>query len=476
MVIDASGSTDADGDTLTYEIEQVSGISLTQVSASAGVFTYSTPMLAQDEPVSFKVTVRDAEAASEATVDVTIRNYARAPLSTQWGVELFRGALPTGAIRAFAHDLDTSIFSGNNRFYIVSEDTDGLVLYRETPANDGTLTFSAPLFEFAPDESSTPAKFSFFDYNLDTQLDMAVLSPSDGTIETYLVQDNGGGSYSMIDSGGAAVPGACALAPAIVGNDRATGTNEYWGILVGTHGNGLTAMLNDGNPHSVGPPPPGAGYFSRTMSISTSGTACGLSEGFNLDGNGVYEHYGYDPGRKEFTGYDEPVTTTTVPGQILNVSLPAPGMRLVDVDTGIGQMGQELMAALFSDGVHEGSHAVLIFQNSGGIIQQTTINLPNGVPTDLSFATIDAIDPNHPSYSDFDSDLVIAVPGTPYVYVIENLSSPVVPGPVTFSNIAYLDVGFGVQSIDVGEATDDLAPELITGSDTGVVAIFENAD
>ena len=470
FVIDASASTDSDGDALTFDIEQVSGITLPQESAAGGVFTYSTPMVGQDELVSFKVTVRDNETASETTVDITVRNYARAPLSTQWGGELFREALPTGAVRAFAHDDDNSAPSLNNRLYIVSEDEDGLVLHRETPAVDGSLHFSQPLLTFAPDESSVPAIFEFFDYNLDTQLDMAVLSPSDSGVETYLVQEDGAGGFTMIDSGGATVSGACALTSAYVGEDRPTaGVNEFPGVLIGTHGNGLTALLNDGNPRD-------AGYFSRTLTVSTAGRACGLSAPLDLDGEGGYEVYAYDPARQEFTGFNEPVTTSTVSSLTFNASLPASDMKLVEVASGIGAAGQQLLAALFSDGVHEGHHAVLIFQNSGGSIQQTTINLPNGVPTDMVFATIDSEDPAYPSYSDYDSDLVIAVPGTPYIYVLENLSSPVSPGLVTFSDIAYVDVGFGVQTVDVLEATDDMSPDLITGSDAGIVVIHKNAD
>lgn len=110
---------------------------------------------------------------------------------------------------------------------------------------------------------------------------------------------------------------------------------------------------------------------------------------------------------------------------------------------------------------------MLMFQNAGGVITQTTVLLPSGVPSDMVFASDDDGHAN-----DFDSDILIAVPETPYVYVFNNLSSPSAPGAVTFSDIAFHEVGFGVRTAAIGQVDDTIGQDLILGTDAGDVILY----
>ena len=468
FAIDASATTDADGDTIAFTIRQTSGPQMNLTSEGGGVFRYQTPYVAADTPLSFEVTATDGEDASTILVDVAISNYARLPLSTQWGAELSRASMD-GSVRAIGVDSFPDPVTLNERLLVVSENAGGsLDIHRLTPAANGSLSVPSPTLTLAPDEQAGPAKIVFADFNLDTRMEFAVLSVTDSQVTAFRVEDGASGNDVVAESGSAVVPGACALAAIRVGDDRPLASvGEYPGILVGTEGNGLTAMLNDGNPRDIGLPTSGAGEFSRTQSLATSGTACGFTAQSDLNGQGGYEIYAYDPVRQELVGYAEPVTTAATQTGTIAIQLPAPGMALVDIDVGIGSAGQELVAAVFSDGRHDGNHALLIFQNDGGMITQTTVTLPNGVPSDLAFASIDDGLSN-----DYDSDVVITVPETPYLYVFENLSSASVPGVVEFSDVAYFEVGFGAHVVAISEVDDTFGEDLVVGTDNGEVILF----
>lgn len=77
-MLDASASTDADGDSLTFSWEQLSGVSVTLSNASSSIASFTAPDVAADENLSFRVTVSDGTASSTASVDTTIINFLAA--------------------------------------------------------------------------------------------------------------------------------------------------------------------------------------------------------------------------------------------------------------------------------------------------------------------------------------------------------------------------------------------------------------
>lgn len=476
FVIDATRSTDSDDDELTFEIEQTGGRQLVLVPGEDGIFTYEVPYLDADETVTFRVSVSDGEAVTTDDVAITLLNYERTPISTQWA-----GGLGSVTLQGPVREIGVGNSGGtgiNSTVLVISEEGGGFAARNLTLTSGGEISLVVPSLTFEADESDASAAFLFADFNLDAVQDLAVLSRSDGNIETFLGDGDGTSAYPMVNSGGGEVAGACAIKEMWVGEDRPITGSELPGLLVGTDGNGLSALLNDGNPRDLigAGYQPDEGYFSSTVMLTTSGRACAITGQIDLDADGFVEIYTYDPVRQEFTGYSEPLGSTVEEKEVFSAQLPASGMDIVALATGISNTGSSLLAALFTDGVHEGNHALLIFENEGGAIEQTTIILPNGVPTDFAFASVDAFDPDVIGYSDFDADIVIAVPETPYVYVLENLSSPTVPGASDFADIAFFEVGFGVEQVAVFEVGDASLPSLVTGGSDGTVVIYGNGD
>ena len=175
-------------------------------------------------------------------------------------------------------------------------------------------------------------------------------------------------------SGGADVSGVCAIQSARVWDDRPNvSANEYSGIVAGTDGNGITVLLNDGNPRNTFNPSPNAGQFSTSRSLTTSGSACAITRLTSVGPSGGYEVYAYDPVRRELVGSREPVTSAAELTQTISLNMPATGMELVGMEPGIGNHGQGFLALLFSDGEHAGNQAVDHHSRCEWHLEQTTI-------------------------------------------------------------------------------------------------------
>jgi len=76
--LDASSSTDADGDTLSYSWTQSSGVMVSLTDPTSAIASFTAPEVANDEVLSFTVTVSDGTDSSAATVETTVINFLAA--------------------------------------------------------------------------------------------------------------------------------------------------------------------------------------------------------------------------------------------------------------------------------------------------------------------------------------------------------------------------------------------------------------
>ena len=74
MTLNGSGSSDPDGDALSYQWQQVNGpsVQLTNPTSASPSFTAPTGLI-QDLLFSFQLTVSDGQLSSSATVNITVK-------------------------------------------------------------------------------------------------------------------------------------------------------------------------------------------------------------------------------------------------------------------------------------------------------------------------------------------------------------------------------------------------------------------
>ena len=216
FIVDASGSSDPDGDDLTFEIS-LSGSDNARVSNPDGgpIWTVETDQVTEDEFSTVTVAVSDAENSVEASFDVTISNYDRTPLSTLWGPET-----------------DSITVDGDGVRLLADTDNDRIVLDLETVVADGTETrfqrfqvdleptFQTSVTDSIPHVVSGIQK-AFVKYlTINSRRNLILFTPSTGSVSIAIVDNSTpdvGEQVSIRSVGELFVPNACAQKGVLLG-------------------------------------------------------------------------------------------------------------------------------------------------------------------------------------------------------------------------------------------------------------------
>jgi hypothetical protein len=79
VTIDASSTTDAENDELTYQWVQLNGTSVTLSGDDSEILSFTSPSVSVDEMLSFELTVDDGRDSSSVIIEVTVTQVNKAP-------------------------------------------------------------------------------------------------------------------------------------------------------------------------------------------------------------------------------------------------------------------------------------------------------------------------------------------------------------------------------------------------------------
>lgn len=393
--------------------------------------------------------VSDGEETVEKTFEVTLSNYARTPINTQWDDEWYatlsrstgRVAMAIDGAAAPNKPID------NTLSYLITHKGD-VSLWRETHDGSNSSGRSLEIFVLPSIEFSQDQVYEL-DLNSDDRLDYIFVKPDTGRVQVFLDDPNDPKDSErnkvFVEAGQFTIPGACEVSGAIVGtpelefaNGMPTNATPWTGLLIGSD-TGLTALINEAQiVQPLGqlsnlPIPAEAGQFTRSIELSFGGSFFCWLEPISIDLSALV---GFDPLRSEIVEIAETIGDAFSFGNSIPVPTPE-GTTLVDMKVGETEAGARLYVLLYSSGTHEGPHQVTIVLE-GGVepLEFLEIPLPNGAPENLYF---------EPTTSLPKQDILITVPETPYIYVIRNTSDD--QTPLNFGEIEFFDVGFGVTEI-----------------------------
>lgn len=425
-LLDASGSTDTAGGTLTFAWTQTDGPTAAIDNAAIAKPTITVPEITADTPATFKVTVTSGSQTASATVSITFANIAQTPVFT---------TLPLAGKATFNLPVQA----------ILGSPVVGLV---GVGANSDPITFAELSLSAGGDLQVAPQDPFGQSFKPKTRFEISRAyqgaTPNEPQMFAYREEDNlftgfkrsAAGIFSKIIDTPAPAPCAATYPPYIY-NSKAP-------IYVGGRKSGFSRYY-------VADPKGSAPSASFIGSMTTGQSFCAiLAPGFPLDdpGHALSPTPSYpdviaidvdantinrfvQKGTNATTGDADPyMLSETIP-----INLNATGQLKLVASSPVGSIGTTptALALVYTDGVHNGEHRLVIVGiNKTGHIVQDTYSWPLGVPT--------AVIPDDLN-GDLRGEVVIISSTSPQaiVFEIDQALGPMLPlhGP------SYAEIGLG---------------------------------
>ncbi|MEO1660355.1 MAG: hypothetical protein AAFR51_05165 [Pseudomonadota bacterium] len=442
LLIEAGQSTDADGDPLTFTLDTgaLPVFGTRREGAMTGWEIYTDEV---NETATYTITVSasDGFATVSETFDITLNNYDRSPLNQTWqSVSETLDLGDTGTARFAENTTD----SGFQMAHILTTRDDDKMEVLEFNFENGSFQPRARIPLDMPPTNDAVLHTAKIERGA-SDASFAVTSEYEERLWMFKRQDDD----RTILSGQRLLPGLCSAAWTFL--DQSPDGELLPNLLAGTD-TGLWAFMNAGLQDADSPQPERILNADRFTGYST-GEYCNA---------GPYSTV-FDAARNDFiylgdTSFGAPnfprITPVTVPDDL----------ELVTFKAGKLKHQVKFYALLFAGAEHTSAHQLtLLHETPSGVIEQLDYALPSGIPADMVVQSIDT------NYFDLqygrgegnrDTDIVIAVPATPYVYVIEVDQDAL--GGVTFGPLAFFEAGFDIFDLAVAVTDGTHRYSLIT--------------
>lgn len=452
LSLDASASSDADGDTLSFSWQQIAGpnaVLSDPMNAQTGV---ALPEVSQDETLTFELSVSDGTDTTTSTVDLTVVNIQLAPLTN-----VLAAVNPTAPVafkpqgitgRASYRETGVTVPStiygvkqdanGDGSFFAF--ESDGTSLIAEQSVGIGAIADDQHIQMIDSNFRST-GKFSpSFAFETDNKIRIM----TDSSIPT---SPGGAPTYDTVIELDIEAP--CAITE-MYADEQGVIIPGGIDMIVGRRGRGLSIALGGVGDSTTA----GYGPFSDLV---TSGAFCEVSVATLGGPERISDILAVDYEGEAIAPFVRNGPGTYQLAQPIPLNLPA-GVDVVDATVQLGGAGlggsytsthPHFLSRVFvlaSDGQHEGHHSLLIFDQeddaSGASIpnaftQVAEMQFPKGVPAELRLFNTDR---------DQDVDLLITLTSAPYAIFLENKAVNREDIPI-FDEVTYFETGFDISGM-----------------------------
>lgn len=407
LILDASGSTDDDGDTLSFAWTQTSGPSAQIADDQTDMATVTLPEISADTVLTFEVEVSDGAASTTAAIDVTALDIVLTPSVDFFG-ERAAGVSGLENPRAVSFENISPFSGGPRRLSGVEDDGNGLSLFYFEKGTGETLGANEPsMLQGAAGDGV--ARAGVFDGSLVDEF-VSVRARDEVNFYRY----NGTSApYELVASGTIVDP--CAIAELQYSGNLAVGVGTGAGVQVGLfYFNGLDAS------------------FEQAIEITSSGSYCNLD---TVDGG--YKIYAVNSDDNSLHVWEVFANTASaVEYSSTDLSLPA-GMVVTDIASfRLNSVSETQIAIVASDEEFDGDQRLMIFKERAGNTEAVAeFGWTKGIPLSIS--------------ARYDSDvnageLVLALEGVPYAAIVGIDGSA---GAESFAFDGYAPLALGVSSI-----------------------------
>lgn len=462
ITIDASGTTDADGDTLSFTWSQISGPTVDLANAgNQNTITITLPDVNSDSEVVIGLSVSDGTASASQNSTIQVLDTSQSPTVGFTFTKVQDVTTSTRPEHLYMHGSDGIAFSWDALFFTKSPDQAGQlgVTYLEDTGTGGFIETSAvPISrEFDRPAALTMNEGGRIGHRFeDSFSSFGVIAESENLVEFYNLEPIGRGATLLsvdIDS-------PCALA-----SDTFNGIPDPFARLyIGQRNGGLSIIRFDRDPNDGSPVPIIDQNFGATSSNCAIAQASIPLDSSSFSTEPFSPHIiTVDVDAKTATVYLSRFTTQWefVEGSTVNLDLGSNSANLefIDYDV-IGSLNEPSrgLVAIFSDKQNDGDHKLVVLGlNADAEIIQQIHSWPLGVPTDVNYHFVGGSDPDH---------LVITTPDMPEAVVFQKSPDFPLTGP------SFMPVGRGASSYQFF-ASEGIVYMAFSYPDENRIGLFE---